>query len=88
MDKKVIRLNYNKKIVVFPRELVKGPEHWDSTYDTCKGKHQSPIDIDVMNVKKVQLPPLMFENFDMQPLSTNVLNNGHTGKCSIVFINN
>ncbi|KAG5677935.1 hypothetical protein PVAND_007649 [Polypedilum vanderplanki] len=52
-----------------------GPENWDKT---CKGKHQSPIDIDVLHVKKVKLPPLKFENFDIQPESTTVTNNGHT----------
>lgn len=61
--------------------FLKGPTHWDELgYDTCKGKHQSPIDINILYVKKVKLPPLILENFDIQPVQTLVTNNGHTGK--------
>ncbi|KAL7050877.1 hypothetical protein ACKWTF_004254 [Chironomus riparius] len=62
----------------FSYDGTKGPSHWEDDYATCKGKHQSPIDIDMLHVKKVKLPPLSFENFDTQPLSTTVTNNGHT----------
>ncbi|CAO1367188.1 unnamed protein product [Diamesa serratosioi] len=55
-----------------------GPEHWGEQYNTCKGKHQSPIDIDVLHVKHMKLPPLKFNNFDELPAKGEIKNNGHT----------
>ena len=53
---------------------------WGNEYSTCKGKHQSPIDIDMLHVKKVKLPRLKLHNFDKAPNVTQIENNGHTGK--------
>ncbi|GAB0096249.1 carbonic anhydrase [Sergentomyia squamirostris] len=56
----------------------KGPSHWGEQYNTCFGKHQSPINIDSLDVVPVNLPPLEFIGFDEQPAKTNLTNNGHT----------
>ncbi|XP_040152809.1 carbonic anhydrase 7 [Anopheles arabiensis] len=56
----------------------KGPSHWGEQYNSCTGKHQSPININSLDVKKVNLPPLMFQGFDVSPRETNLTNNGHT----------
>uniref|UniRef100_A0A182RAY9 carbonic anhydrase n=1 Tax=Anopheles funestus TaxID=62324 RepID=A0A182RAY9_ANOFN len=56
----------------------KGPSHWGEQYNSCTGKHQSPININSLDVKKVNLPPLVFQGFDVAPRETNLTNNGHT----------
>uniref|UniRef100_A0A1B0CVX3 Putative carbonic anhydrase n=1 Tax=Lutzomyia longipalpis TaxID=7200 RepID=A0A1B0CVX3_LUTLO len=56
----------------------KGPSHWGEQYNTCYGKHQSPINIDSLDVVPVNLPPLEFIGFDEQPAKTKLSNNGHT----------
>lgn len=62
----------------FGYDGVKGPSHWGEQYNSCTGKHQSPININSLEVKKVNLPPLVFEGFDVPPQQTNLTNNGHT----------
>ena len=57
-----------------------GPNHWGEQFNTCKGKHQSPIDIDVLKVKHVKLPTLKLNKFDVPPAKGAITNNGHTGK--------
>lgn len=57
-----------------------GPQHWGEQYDTCFGKHQSPININLLSVKEVKLPPLKLEGFDEQIEGLVVANNGHTGR--------
>ncbi|XP_035785097.1 carbonic anhydrase 7-like [Anopheles albimanus] len=56
----------------------KGPSHWGEQYNSCAGKHQSPININSLDVKKVNLPPLALVGFDVAPRETNLTNNGHT----------
>lgn len=56
-----------------------GPDHWADTYKTCRGKYQSPIDIDEHHVTRVHLPPIRYEGFETPPLSSTITNNGHTG---------
>ncbi|XP_028902040.2 carbonic anhydrase 1 isoform X3 [Zeugodacus cucurbitae] len=55
-----------------------GPEHWSEQYSTCSGKHQSPINIDSVNVIRRTYPSLIADNFGTQPLSAEIVNNGHT----------
>lgn len=62
------------------RKFSEGPTAWSHEYSSCKGKHQSPIDIDMLHVKKVKLPPLNLHNFEKPPNATQIENNGHTGK--------
>lgn len=62
------------------RWTVAGPTFWGNTYHQCVGKHQSPIDIEEQDVESVNLPPLVFENFDEPPQFLEMKNNGHTGK--------
>lgn len=57
-----------------------GPSHWGEQYNTCFGKYQSPIDIDSLNVKHINLKPLIFDGRDLLPNQTIIKNNGHTGK--------
>lgn len=63
----------------------KGPSHWGEQYNSCAGKHQSPININSLDVKKVNLPPLALVGFDVAPRETNLTNNGHTGKFVVFF---
>lgn len=63
----------------FGYEGDKGPTHWGEQYNTCFGKHQSPINIDSVNVQQIKLSPLKAENFDILPNETTIENNGHTG---------
>uniref|UniRef100_A0A182IYA9 carbonic anhydrase n=1 Tax=Anopheles atroparvus TaxID=41427 RepID=A0A182IYA9_ANOAO len=62
----------------FGYDGAKGPSHWGEQYNSCTGKHQSPININSLDVKKVNLPPLVFQGFDVAPKETNLTNNGHT----------
>lgn len=57
----------------------KGPSHWGEQYNTCFGKHQSPININSLTVKQRNLPPLKLSGFDLLPNQTTITNNGHTG---------
>lgn len=64
-----------------------GPSHWGEQYNTCFGKYQSPIDINSLMVKNVNLPPLMFDGLNLLPNQTILKNNGHTGEyefCNLV----
>ncbi|XP_053677397.1 carbonic anhydrase 7 [Anopheles nili] len=62
----------------FGYDGAKGPSHWGEQFNSCTGKHQSPININSLDVKKVNLPPLMLHGFDISPRETNLTNNGHT----------
>nr|XP_036226880.1 carbonic anhydrase [Bactrocera oleae]XP_036226881.1 carbonic anhydrase [Bactrocera oleae]XP_036226882.1 carbonic anhydrase [Bactrocera oleae]XP_036226883.1 carbonic anhydrase [Bactrocera oleae]XP_036226884.1 carbonic anhydrase [Bactrocera oleae] len=55
-----------------------GPDHWGEQFSTCSGKHQSPINIDSVNVIRRTYPPLSADNFGSEPISGEILNNGHT----------
>ncbi|CRL06421.1 CLUMA_CG019616, isoform A [Clunio marinus] len=57
---------------------IMGPKDWSTEYSSCKGKHQSPINIDILHVKKVKLPSLNLHNFNKIPNITHIENNGHT----------
>ncbi|KAI8424338.1 hypothetical protein MSG28_002880 [Choristoneura fumiferana] len=57
-----------------------GPTHWGERYRECTGKHQSPININVLRVKQVALPDINFIGFDDSIDDVHVTNNGHTGK--------
>ncbi|OXU25836.1 hypothetical protein TSAR_010542 [Trichomalopsis sarcophagae] len=54
-----------------------GPAHWAEDYDTCFGKHQSPINILEHEVRDTNLPPLLFSGLDL-PRKVYLVNNGHT----------
>ncbi|XP_048007287.1 putative carbonic anhydrase 3 [Leguminivora glycinivorella] len=55
-----------------------GPTHWGERYRECTGKHQSPININVLRVKQVTLPDIEFVGFDDSIDDVHVTNNGHT----------
>lgn len=63
----------------------KGPNHWGEQYNTCYGKHQSPININSLTVKQRNLPPLKLRGFDLLPNQTTITNNGHTGTYSFLL---
>lgn len=56
-----------------------GPLHWGEEYNTCVGKHQSPINIEEHIVVNVSLPSLKFSGLDVSR-SAYLTNNGHTGE--------
>lgn len=55
-----------------------GPSFWGERYRECAGKHQSPININVLRVKQVTLPDITFIGFDDSIDNVHVTNNGHT----------
>lgn len=63
--------------------LTSGVSHWGENFRTCKGKHQSPINIDI--VKKVKLSPLKLTNFDLNFETLTLNNNGNTGNGQILM---
>ncbi|KAL0832866.1 hypothetical protein ABMA28_001019 [Loxostege sticticalis] len=62
----------------FGYDGVIGPTHWGERYRECAGKHQSPININVLRVKQVSLPDIAFVGFDDSIDGVHVSNNGHT----------
>ncbi|XP_026755668.1 putative carbonic anhydrase 3 [Galleria mellonella] len=62
----------------FGYDGVIGPQHWGERYRECTGKHQSPININVLRVKQVTLPEIVFIGFDDSIDGVHVTNNGHT----------
>lgn len=54
-----------------------GPSHWADEYQSCVGKHQSPINIEEHNVRSINLAPLKFLGLST-PRSSFITNNGHT----------
>lgn len=62
----------------FSYEGNQGPDHWGEHYQTCRGKYQSPIDIDEHHVSRVHLPPIRYEGFETPPETSTITNNGHT----------
>ncbi|KAG7308239.1 hypothetical protein JYU34_006914 [Plutella xylostella] len=62
----------------FGYDGVSGPLHWGERYRECAGKHQSPININVLRVKQVSLPDIQFVGFDDSIDGVHVTNNGHT----------
>ncbi|XP_023247487.1 carbonic anhydrase 2-like isoform X2 [Copidosoma floridanum] len=57
--------------------MSKGPEHWAEDYESCFGKHQSPINIEEHDVRDVYLPALVFSGLEL-PRTLLMINNGHT----------
>ncbi|XP_023950885.2 putative carbonic anhydrase 3 [Bicyclus anynana] len=55
-----------------------GPRYWGDRYQECRGKHQSPININILRVKQVALPDITFIGFDDPIDDVHVTNNGHT----------
>ncbi|XP_054085184.1 carbonic anhydrase isoform X1 [Zeugodacus cucurbitae] len=55
-----------------------GPNHWGEKFNTCSGKHQSPINIDSVNVIRRTYSPIVADHFGSEPISAKILNNGHT----------
>ncbi|XP_058830890.1 carbonic anhydrase 7 [Topomyia yanbarensis] len=68
----------NARCQDFGYDGAKGPSHWGEQYNSCTGKHQSPININSLDVKKVNLPAIILDGFDAFPQQTNLTNNGHT----------
>merc|ERR1711971_421939 len=61
-----------------------GPEFWETRFEDCAGKSQSPIDVEwPENSMANALPgPLTFEGYDR--LDGEVVNNGHTAVLGVV----
>lgn len=56
-----------------------GPLHWGERYSECMGKHQSPININILRVKEAVMPDIIWTGFDDSIDDIHVTNNGHTG---------
>ncbi|XP_037815615.1 carbonic anhydrase 2 [Lucilia sericata] len=55
-----------------------GPDHWSEHYNQCSGKHQSPININDVDVVNRTYTEMLYKNFDKIPLEATIFNNGHT----------
>ncbi|KAM7355824.1 carbonic anhydrase-like isoform 2-T2 [Cochliomyia hominivorax] len=55
-----------------------GPDHWSEHFNQCSGKHQSPININDVDVVNRNYTKMQFKDFDKIPLNVIILNNGHT----------
>lgn len=42
--------------------------------------HESPVDINITHTKEIQLPPLQWYNFELQPKKMKLTNTGYTCK--------
>ncbi|KAH8335342.1 hypothetical protein KR067_011003, partial [Drosophila pandora] len=62
-----------------------GPEHWGEEYARCSGKHQSPINIDLVNAVEKHFPKLELFNFHVEPKGIHMSNNGHTVLVKMTF---
>ncbi|XP_067133279.1 carbonic anhydrase-like [Centruroides vittatus] len=61
-----------------------GPENWDDDYPTCGGNRQSPIDIDVDQVKKDEnLKLIKFFGYETHIKDAILENNGHTAQLTL-----
>ena len=57
-----------------------GPDMWANTVEKCRGKKQSPINVDQYQVEyDLNLKPFLFLNYD-NSLNFNITHNGHTGR--------
>ncbi|XP_053595134.1 carbonic anhydrase 2 [Microplitis demolitor] len=61
----------------FSYDGILGPQYWNKEFQTCKGKHQSPINIEDHDVEDVRFPSLKFVGLQ-EPQETTLTNNGHT----------
>ncbi|XP_075162096.1 carbonic anhydrase 2 [Haematobia irritans] len=62
-----------------------GPEHWSEHYNQCAGKHQSPIDINDLDVIDKSYFQIVYEDFDKKPINATMTNNGHTVLVSLQY---
>ncbi|XP_061402712.1 carbonic anhydrase-like, partial [Musca vetustissima] len=62
-----------------------GPDHWSEHYNQCAGKHQSPININDVDVIDRSYPEIKYENFDKKPLNATMTNNGHTVQVKLIY---
>ncbi|TMW43960.1 hypothetical protein DOY81_010960 [Sarcophaga bullata] len=62
-----------------------GPDHWSEHYNQCSGKHQSPININDVDVVNRTFTKMLFNEFHKPSISTSVFNNGHTVLVKMTF---
>lgn len=60
-------------------------QEWPTDYPICGGSRQSPINIELQEVKMTEAgrPPLGRFGYDTRPLKMKIANNGHSGKIVI-----
>ncbi|TMW41576.1 hypothetical protein DOY81_013344, partial [Sarcophaga bullata] len=62
-----------------------GPDHWSEHYNQCSGKHQSPININDVDVVNRTFTKMLFNEFHKPSINTSVFNNGHTVLVKMTF---
>ncbi|XP_073843833.1 carbonic anhydrase 2 [Musca autumnalis] len=62
-----------------------GPDHWSEHYNQCAGKHQSPININDVDVIGRGYEEIKYENFDKEPINATMTNNGHTVLVRLIY---
>lgn len=55
-----------------------GPDHWSEHFNQCSGKHQSPININDVDVVNRTFSKMLFNEFNKLPTNVTIFNNGHT----------
>ena len=56
-----------------------GLSNWGEMEPSCKGKHQSPINIDINSAIAKDLKPVIFKHYKDIVNNISLTNNGHTG---------
>ena len=64
-----------------------GKANWASSFETCAGQSQSPIDIKTKNLPQKSFKPFIFHGYDEPIKTAKVENNGHSVKVSIESLN-
>lgn len=67
---------------------VYGPQNWGKISSNCDGTHQSPVNLDLQNSKRLFSPPLVIEGFDTVPSTILMNNNGHSALVKMLFKDN
>ena len=60
-----------------------GPDVWARTVEKCRGKKQSPINIELDDIEyDINLKPFAFLHYDSN-LNWNISHTGHTGRSNL-----
>jgi len=81
MEDAVIHLDYRSPAFSFGYAHQNGPHTWKDLYPESTGSSQSPINITTRLAVVVQpSEPLRWSNYNSEPLSMTIANDGHTGE--------
>ncbi|XP_033149507.1 carbonic anhydrase 2 [Drosophila busckii] len=65
-----------------------GPAHWGESFKRCSGKHQSPINIDALQVVPRRFREFQIHGLERVPRDIKLTNNGHTVLVNMYYNDN